>query len=235
MSLEERLELLRATGVDFVATITFTSSLAQLSGREFLSTLENVLQVKHVIVGPGFALGRGRETDSRQLAELGLELGFVFEVVPPLVEDGAVISSSAIRDALATGDVRRAAHLLGRRFSLTGPVVHGDRRGGSIGFPTANIGIGADRCLPGDGVYATRAFVGEAMFPSATNIGLRPTFGVNGRTVETHLIDFEGDLYGREIRIEFVERLRGEERFAGVEALKAQIAQDVQRAREILA
>ena len=128
-----------------------------------------------------------------------------------------------------------AAVLLGRPFSLTGPVVMGEQRGRLIGFPTANLGIGADRCLPANGVYATRAYVGEVAFPSATNIGERPTFGVNAKTIETHLIGFEGDLYGRELRVDLVERLRPEQRFAGIDALKEQIHRDVARAKEILA
>ena len=234
-SLEERLERLHDTGVDFVAPITFTSTLAQMSAREFVEVVVEALCVKRIVVGPGFALGRGREGDAERLVELGQELGFEVETVQPLVEDGQIVSSTAVRNALAEGRVRDAAALLGRPFSLSGPVVMGDQRGRTIGFPTANIAIGADRWLPANGVYATRAFVGESVVPSATNIGERPTFGANTRTVETHLIGFEGDLYGHEVRIDLVERLRPEQRFPGVDALKEQIQRDVARAREILA
>jgi riboflavin kinase/FMN adenylyltransferase len=235
LSLEERLDLLHHAGLDFVATVTFTSSLAQVAAREFVEVLAETLKLKRLVVGPGFALGRGREGNVERLEEFGADLGFHAETVPPLVEDGQVVSSTAVRNALAEGRVRDAAALLGRPFSLTGPVVLGDQRGRTIGFPTANIAIGADRWLTANGVYATRAYVGEAVFPSATNIGERPTFGVNTKTIEAHLIGFDGDLYGQELRIELVERLRPEQRFAGIDALKDQIHRDVARAAEILA
>lgn len=233
-SLEERLERLRAGGVDFVAPVTFTSTLAQVSADEFVDALVDEVKLRHIVVGPGFALGRGREGNAARLAELGEQRGFTVETVQPLVEDGQVVSSSAIRSALLEGRVADAAGLLGRPFALVGPVVQGDQRGRTIGFPTANIGIGTDRLLPANGVYATYIYIGDTRHPAATNIGERPTFGVNAKTIEAHILDFDADIYGREVRLEFVERLRPEQRFAGIEALKEQIGRDVVRAREIL-
>lgn len=233
-SLEERLERLRDSGVDFVAPLTFTSTLAQVSAEDFVDALVDEVKLRHVVVGPGFALGRGREGNAARLGELGATRGFTVETVQPLVEDGQVVSSTAIRSALLEGRVADAAGLLGRPFTLGGPVVQGDQRGRTIGFPTANIGIGPDRLLPANGVYATYAHLGDARHLAATNIGERPTFGVNAKTVEAHLLDFDRDIYGQEVRLEFVERLRPEQRFAGIDALREQISRDVERAREIL-
>jgi riboflavin kinase/FMN adenylyltransferase len=144
------------------------------------------------------------------------------------------VSATAIRAALAAGDLETVTRGLGRSYALRGPVVHGDHRGRLIGFPTANISLTADRALPAFGVYATWAYLGESRYPSATNIGMRPTFGGERVSVETHIMDFDGDIYGRMLRIELIERLRPEIKFNGVEEIKAQIGRDVERAREIL-
>ena len=231
-SLEDRLDLLMHSGVASVAQVTFTSELAQSDAPDFVRLLKEELQLALLVVGPDFALGRGRGGDVATLRALGDELGFGVEVIEFLQDDSGRVSSTDIRGALATGDIGRVSSLLGRRFSLHGPVVLGLERGRSIGFPTANVAVGADRALPAAGVYATIAHVGGRTYPSVTNIGVRPTFGEgDAMTVECHLLDFEGDLYGRDLRVELTRRLRGEVKFDGPDALKAQIRKDCDAAR----
>jgi riboflavin kinase/FMN adenylyltransferase len=231
-SLEERIELLRDAGVDFVAPVTFTSELAQLSARDFVQLLVDELRVRFMLEGPDHALGRGREGTVAVLAELGREMGYQLEVPEAFTEGDLVVSSTAVRSALAEGDMRQVAALLGRPFSLRGPVVEGARRGKSIGFPTANIGVGADHAVPPFGVYVSRAYLGEARYKSVTNIGRRPTFDKGERTIEVYLLDYKGDdFYGHDLRIDLVERLRPEKRFASAEELRVQIEHDVAAAK----
>jgi len=232
-SLEERVEQLQALGLDAVGILPFTSELAQLSPRDFLALLVDELQMRLLMVGPDFALGRNRAGTIGVMRQVGKELGFYVEVAPLLAEDGEKVGSSSIRQALAEGDVSRVAKLLGRPFSLRGPVVEGDRRGRTLGFPTANIAIGLDRALPAYGVYVTRAYVGETAYESCTSIGIRPTFDVEPRpTVETFILDFDEDIYGQEMRIDLLERLRGELRFESVDDLVAQMHEDIVHTRE---
>ncbi|HLF77078.1 MAG TPA: bifunctional riboflavin kinase/FAD synthetase [Dehalococcoidia bacterium] len=235
-SLEERLELLKALGLEVVAPLTFTSELAELSPREFVTMLRDDFGMRLLIMGPDNAFGRNREATPEKVALLGEELGFTVEVLPkPLVEADHAVSASAIRAALAAGDLETVYQQLGRHYSLRGPVVHGAERGRQMGFPTANVGVTADRALPALGIYATIAHLGENAYPSATSVGTNPTFGQAPRTVETYIMDFDRDIYERTMRVEFVSRLRDEKAFEGMEALKAQIAQDVEDARRILA
>jgi riboflavin kinase/FMN adenylyltransferase len=234
-SLEERIELLRGAGVDFVAPVTFTSELAQLPARDFVQLLVDELRVRFMLEGPDHALGRGREGTVAVLGELGRDMGYQLEVPEALTEGDLVVSSTAVRSALAEGDMQRVAALLGRPFSLRGPVVEGARRGKSIGFPTANIAVGADHAVPPFGVYVSRAYLGEARYKAVTNIGRRPTFDKGERTIEVYLLDYQGnDFYGHDLRIDLVERLRLERRFAGAEELRAQIQHDVAAAEAAL-
>jgi riboflavin kinase/FMN adenylyltransferase len=232
--LEERIELLRELGVESVAILSFTSELAQLSAREFVSLLVDELRMKLLVVGGDFALGRGREGDARTIAVIGREMGFAVEEVVLLAAGGEKVGSSAIRLALARGDMETVASLLGRLFSLRGPVVRGAERGRSLGFPTANIAFGLDRALPAFGVYVTRAYLVDGAYPAVTNIGLRPTFSEDKPTVETYILGFEGELHGQELRIELLHRLRGEMRFPSMDALKEQIEKDIAAARAYL-
>jgi riboflavin kinase/FMN adenylyltransferase len=240
-SLDEKVELLRATGVDFVAPLTFTSELAQLSPRDFIGMLVEELRMKFMLAGPDFVLGRGREGTAEVRQQLAEELGFEHEVLEMFLGSSGKVSSTAVRDALRAGDMEHVTQLLGRPFSLRGPVLHGADRGASIGFPTANIGVAPDRALPAFGVYVTRAHLPTRRggrrtrrFMSVTNIGRRPTFGGSDRAVEVHVIDFEGDIYGWELRIELLSRLRDEMRFSGAKQLAAQIKKDVAAARRLL-
>lgn len=232
--LEERIELLRGLGVDSVAILSFTSELAQLSAREFVSLLVDELRMKLLVVGSDFVLGRGREANAQALEVIGREMGFAVEEVALLTVSDEKVGSSATRLALARGDMETVASLLGRPFSLRGPIVRGAERGKSLGFPTANIALGLDRALPAFGVYVTTAYLGEGTYAAVTNIGLRPTFGEDKTTVETYILDFEGELRGQELCIELLHRLRGEMRFPNADALKEQIEKDIAAARTYL-
>ncbi len=234
-SREERLRLLRRR-VDLVIELPFTKKLADLGARDFVEMLREHLDLKMLVMGPDFALGRGREGDASLLRKLGEELGFEVEVVPPLVIRGRRVSSSAIREALSSGDIETANAMLGRSYSLEGVVVRGASRGRALGFPTANIAPDPQKLLPARGVYAALAFVNQRFYKAAVNIGVRPTFESSEEiTIEAFLIGFEGELYGAECKLHFVKRLREERRFPSAEELISQIREDVKRASEILA
>ena len=232
--LETRISLLRNLGIDIVVALSFGSELARLTARRFVQLLKEHLKMRGLIIGPDFALGRNREGDSEKLRILGEEMSFSVEVIPPVVIDGFVVSSSTIRQALTEGDMKKVEKLIGRLFSLSGQVVSGDRRGRALGFPTANLDLRAEQALPSDGVYATITHIDHDFLPSVTNIGVRPTFGGNKRLVETYILDFEGELLGQKLTIDLLDKLRGEERFDNVEQLKAQMIRDVAQARQIL-
>jgi len=233
-TLQERTRLLKAAGVDIVVPITFDRDVAGLSAREFVHILQKHLDMCGLVLGPDFALGRNRLGDPDYLRKIGQELDFRVEVVRPARLEGEVISSSAIRKLLAEGDIYKVEDMLGRRFSLEGRVVEGDRRGRTLGFPTANIKMQPEQAMPGDGIYATIAHRGRQRLNSVTNIGVRPTFDGLKRLVETYIMDFDGDIYGKRLSIELVARLRDEMKFQDAEELKVQMAKDVIKAREIL-
>ena len=234
-SLEERIELLYGTGIDFVAPLTFTSELAELGPADFVAMLYQELGMRMLLMGPDNAFGRNREGSPRRMRELGEALGFSVEVLPePLIASERPVHSTAIREALAEGELRVVEELLGRRYSIRGPVIRGEQRGRDLGYPTANIGVTPDRALPAFGVYATWAYLGESRYASATNIGRRPHFNGEAATVEAYIMDFDGDIYGRTLKLEVVERISAELKFETLDQLKAKIAQDVARAREVL-
>ncbi len=233
--LEERLALLRKTGAGHVVPLTFTKELSQYTARQFAELLVQRLRMRHLLVGPDFALGKGREGTVPVLQQIGKELGYIVSTATAFLHKGAIVSSTGVRKALADGDVQQAAELLGRTYTITGTVVEGDRRGRTIGFPTANIKSDPELAIPGDGVYSTIAIVNGRRLGAATNIGVRPTFGHNARTFETFIMDFSADIYGKQITIEFVARIRPEMKFPGVEALVAQMKKDVEKSRELVA
>ena len=234
-TLEEKASLVRSLGVDLVVPLTFTTELAALSAREFVLYLKKYLRMRGLVIGPNFALGRGREGNAAVLQSLGKELDFTVEVVEPLKLEGSLVSSTVVIEALARGDMKATTKLLGRYFSLSGPVVGGAERGHHIlGFPTANIEVEPEQALPEDGVYATLGHVGDKVYQSVTNIGVKPTFGKGERTIEAHILDFTGELYGQKLTIELVGRLRAEAKFAGPEELAVQIKHDVERAKMVL-
>ena len=236
-SLEDRLSLIMRTGLDGVATVSFTSEFAQTDAGDFVRMLVEEFNLARLIIGEDFALGRQRGGDPETLAALGQELGYEVEVIELLTNDATTkVSSTEVRNALGDSDVTLVSELLGRRFALHGPVVVGFERGRSIGFATANVAIGNDRAIPAPGVYATIAHLESGPMPSVTNIGMRPTFDDGGGlSIECHIIDFDEDIYGTDLRVEFVQRLRGERKFDGIDALVEQIGNDRDTARELLA
>jgi len=233
-TVEERTHLLKGLGVDLVVSLSFTTELAALGARQFVLLLVEHLRMRGLVVGPDFALGRGREGDFDTLRVLGDELGFTVEMEYPVTVDGSIVSSTAVRSAIARGDMARATKLLGRRFRLSGTVEGGRERGHWLGYPTANLRVDEQQALPVDGVYATISYLQGGAYASVTNIGFRPTFAETGRTIEVFLIDFDDDIYGEEVTIELVERLRGEIRFESAEELATQIGKDVEQARALL-
>jgi len=234
-SLAERIALLKREGADTVIPLSFNHEVAQLSARQFVSLLKKYLRMRGMVVGPDFALGQNREGNTDALRVLGQELGFSVTVIPPITFNGEVVSSTAIRDALADGDIKRVLNLLGRSFSLQGRVITGAGRGSElVGYPTANLDIDPKQALPADGVYATWAYIDNQAYQSMTNIGRCPTFGDNSRTVEVYLLNYNDSLYERELRIDITERLRDERRFDSTGELKEQIAEDVRQGIAIL-
>ncbi|MGD8814263.1 MAG: riboflavin biosynthesis protein RibF, partial [Anaerolineales bacterium] len=210
---EEKAVLLAKLDVSYVITLRFTDYLAKMTAETFLETIHDRLSVRGLWIGENFALGHRREGTPLFLERAGDRMGFKLHVVPPLLMDGEVVSSTRVREALRSGDVARAARYLGRPFTLPGVVVPGSDRGKTLGFPTANLSIWSERACPGPGVYACYTTVNGERYPAVTNIGVRPTFGdEDGKVlVETHLLDFQGDLYGKVMRLTFVDRLRDEQ------------------------
>jgi len=234
-TLEDRVRAFQELGIKIIAVLTFTPRVAQLSAREFISLIKKQLRMRGIMVGPDFTLGRGGEGNIDLLRALGREMKFSVEVIPPYTIDGEVVSSTLIRQALVQGDMRKVERLMGHYFHLRSKVITSDKRGRVLGFPTANLDIRPQQALPGNGIYATIAQVDGKKFPSATNIGIRPTFGEGEKTVETHLLNYKDDLYGKDIRVEFVQKLRDEQRFPSSEELKVQIEKDVREVEAILA
>ena len=233
--MDERLSLIRGLGVDFLVPISFDKDLSRLSARQFVALLQERLRMRALVIGPDFTMGHQREGDTLTLASLGREMGFVLHVVEPLADEGGhVIRSTSVRQALVRGDVTLVGEQMGRNFALTGTVVRGHGRGGPLGFPTANLRMPEGMAIPGDGIYATLAYVNDRRYMSATSIGARPTFGEDGHVVEVFILDFHGDLYDRTIRLEFVRRLRDEVRFESVRALQEQVDRDIDQTRAIL-
>lgn len=236
---ERKMELLTTTGVDRVAVIPFTEELSRWSPERFVDeVLVQSLSARAVFVGEGWRFGHKRAGDVELLQKLGEENGFEATAVDLSSGEGATVSSSRIREAVAHGDVDLAERLLGRPFDLDGEVRHGDDRGTELGFPTANIDLDPHLAHPARAVYAGRARVGESWFAAATNVGVNPTFGgdpeVTPVRIETFLLDFSGDLYGEVLRVEFWARLRDELRFASVSDLIAQMHRDVDATRKLV-
>jgi riboflavin kinase/FMN adenylyltransferase len=233
-TLADRAELLHAVGADHVVILRAEPALLALSPEAFFEDiLVRQLGAKAVAEGYDFRFGRGRSGDTARLRELCAKAGLGFEEVPPLEVGGEAVSSSRVRSALLAGEVAIAAELLGRPYRIAGTVVTGARRGRTIGFPTANL-ADVPTVLPGNGVYAVRAFVDGVQYPGAANIGPNPTFGEDARKVEVHLIGFSGDVYGKSMTVEFVAKLRDTRLFAGPGELVEQLQKDVEHARELL-
>lgn len=235
MTAEDKLELLRDSGLDGVLVLKFDLALSQLTPRDFVRAyLLDKLGVEAVVVGHSVSFGHKRAGNAAVMVELGREFGFETVVVGPVKVGGIEVSSTKVRELIVAGDLPGAARLLGRPHFLSGKVIHGRERGRTIGFPTANLDSETE-CIPPDGVYATRVMLADGAYASITNIGMRPTFHETARSIEAHIFDFNRDIYDRRIKLEIIERVRPERKFESAEALKQQIASDLKRAREILA
>jgi len=235
MTPADRLRAIEALGVDAALVLPFTRELAAMTAEAFVrDVFHDTLHVSHVVAGPDTRFGHDRGGDLAQLRRLGDELGFGAEAVEPLFVEGVRASSSAIRTAVREGDVAAAARLLGRPFRLHGPVVVGDRRGHTLGFPTANIAV-REELLPRDGVYGGRLWHGGRRHDAVVSVGVKPTFGDAPRTVEAHILDFDADLYGETVALDLVAWLRPQERFASVDDLVRQMHADLAAGRRALA
>ena len=240
-TLDQKVELLEAAGVDVVIVEPFTREFARTEPKEFIERrLYAKIKPVEVYVGYDFHFGRDREGSMRLLTELGPRLGFSVTIIPEVTVDDGDVNSTRIRELLANGDPERAARMLGRPFTVRGEVVRGDDRGRTLGFPTANLDP-ENEVLPGSGVYAGHLRMlddGEpardAFLPAVMNVGRRPTFSGEEMRAEAHILDFDGDLYGRRVELSFSVRLRAEKKFESVEALKRQIGADVENARRKL-
>ncbi|HEX6270169.1 MAG TPA: bifunctional riboflavin kinase/FAD synthetase [Anaerolineales bacterium] len=239
---DERAQFLGDMGVDVVITHPFNTDVANITARDFMSRMKEHLGLEHLVLGYDSALGKNREGNIMRLTEIGRELDYAVEVVPALSDESGVISSTEIRKLISTGNVEEAARLMGHLYSLHGPVIHGDGRGKRINVPTANLAYSHEKMIPANGIYACWAYLqGDtstalSVQRGAVNIGINPTFTPDKQvpSVEVHLLDFDREIYGQDLRLEFVARLRDELKFDSVDALVEQIWKDVARTREIL-
>lgn len=235
---DEKLEIFAQSGVSYVAVLPFTPALAAYEADRFVDeVLRRRFRLRELLVGHDHGFGRGRMGDIEVLRALGADRGFDVTVLPPVhAADGHAISSTAIRRAIAGGDLSRAAAGLGRLYSVSGTVIEGDRMGRTIGYPTLNLSApSARKLLPPDGVYAVRVQLPQGSFGGMLNLGPRPTVGDAHRRIEAHVFDASADWYGARVRLDFVARLRGTTGFDGLPALKTQLARDEQQARAALA
>ncbi|MCS5669187.1 MAG: bifunctional riboflavin kinase/FAD synthetase [Dehalococcoidia bacterium] len=233
-TVEQRVDLIKQQGIDLVVCLEFTLELSEVTAEEFAKLLSASLKMKGLILGPDSALGKDRKGDLEFMQKQGEQLGFWARSVEPLEIEGQPVKSRRIREAVANGNMAVCPELLGRNHHLSGKVVVGDQRGRTLGFPTANIEVDDQLLLPGDGIYATWAIIDGKRHQAATSIGVRPTFGLTQRLVEVFVMDFSDDLYGKTVGVEFINKVRDQEKFDGLEALIKQIKQDVDDCRQVL-
>jgi riboflavin kinase / FMN adenylyltransferase len=230
----ERALIIEQFGIDVLILAEFTTEFASQSPRDFVhNILVEELGTRHVFIGENYRFGKNRAGTPETLRSLGPELGFQVHVVPPVMVEGSLVSSSKTRELITAGRIREANLLLGREFTLQGKVIHGHHRGKGLGFPTANIKP-EPKIVPPEGVYAVYCQVGDSHYRGVMNIGKNPTFEDRRLSYEVHILDFDRNIYGEILTVFLVDRLRPEIRFANVDQLRAQIQHDVQRGREIL-
>jgi len=233
-TLDQRVELIKQQGIELVVCLEFTLEMAAVTAADFAKLLAESLNMKGLILGPDSALGKDRQGDLAFMKEQGEQLGFWARTVETLEIEGQPVKSRRIREAVASGNITICPDLLGRNHDLSGVVVVGDQRGRTLGFPTANIEVDSQLLLPGDGIYATWAIIDGKRHRSATSIGIRPTFGLTQRLVEVFIMDFSEGIYGKTVGVEFIRKVRDQEKFDGLDALIKQINQDVDDCRQVL-
>lgn len=233
---DERAEILGGMGVDAVITHPFNRDVANVTAFDFMQRLKSRVGLTHLILGYDSVLGKDREGNIPRLTEIGAELGYAVETVSALSDESGVISSTAIRKLITVGKIEEAAKLMGRPYRLRAPIVRGDHRGRTLGYPTANMGYSEDKLIPLNGVYASWASLGGEKFKAAVNIGINPTFTPEKQSVsvEAYLLDFDRDTYGETLELEFISRLRDELKFDSPEALIAQMKTDVDKTKILL-
>lgn len=233
---EEKDQILSKLGVNSVLTMRFDHSVSQLSPRDFINTLHRQLKFTCLLVGYDFRLGIDREGDLKTLEYLGDEMGFCVQAIKPFQKQSKPISSSIIRSALKKGDLNTTNTMLGYPYSIEGTVVHGDGRGKHIGIPTANLSVWKKKLLPSAGVYAAFIFINKKRFSTVVNIGFRPTFYEIPvqQTIEAHILNFSDQIYGMQIKLQFISRLRKEKKFGSVKELIKQVRKDINDAEEVL-
>ncbi|MCH7844103.1 MAG: bifunctional riboflavin kinase/FAD synthetase [Chloroflexi bacterium] len=233
-TLDQRVDLIKQQGIELVVCLEFTLELAQVTAADFAKVLAESLNMKGLVLGPDSAVGKDRQGDLAFMQQQGEQLGFWARSVEPFEIEGQPVKSRRIRDAVSNGNMAVCPELLGRNHLLSGVVVLGDQRGRTLGFPTANLEVDPQLLLPGDGIYATWAIIDGERHQSATSIGVRPTFGLSNRLVEVFVMDFSDDIYGKTIGVEFIKKVRDQEKFDGLDELVKQINQDVDDCRQVL-
>lgn len=233
----EKKEILAETGLDYAVFLAFSPALSRYSPRRFVEEiLVGRLRLDELVIGHDHGFGRGRSGDVTLLREIGTELGFAVDVVEPVLIEGAAVSSSLIRQAVSEGRLEAARTRLGRPYSARGVVVRGEQRGRDLGFPTANLSIDAtEKLLPPSGIYAVRGVLKRGVFPGALHLGPRPTFQGSPPSIELYLLDFDGEIYGEEVRVDFIRFLRPVRAFGSVASLVRQMERDVAEVRRALA
>ena len=233
-TLDQRVDLIKQQGIELFVCLEFTLELAQVTAADFAKVLAESLNMKGLVLGPDSAVGKDRQGDLAFMQQQGEQLGFWARSVEPFEIEGQPVKSRRIRDAVSNGNMAVCPELLGRNHLLSGVVVLGDQRGRTLGFPTANLEVDPQLLLPGDGIYATWAIIDGERHQSATSIGVRPTFGLSNRLVEVFVMDFSDDIYGKTIGVEFIKKVRDQEKFDGLDELVKQINQDVDDCRQVL-
>ena len=234
MSFREKYDFFKSQGIDAWCILKFDRSLAAVSAQDFVKDiLCERLGMHAIVIGYDFRFGKGRGGDHALLREMANPMGFSVTQVPPHIEEGVVVSSTRVRAALQQGEMTKAAHLLGRYFSLTARVVHGDKRGRQLGYPTANLAC-VGRTLPLAGVFVVHVDINGTLYNGVGNVGVRPSIGTNVSTVEVHIFDFDQSIYAQVIEVVFRHRIRSEKKFTQLPQLVAQIQQDAREARQYL-
>ncbi len=235
-TLDQKIELIMAAGIDHLVCLPFTKEFAKTTADKFVTEiLFKRIGVEDLVVGYDYACGRGREGDIEFLKKKGEELGFKVHIIPPVTINGMIVSSTAIRKLVKKGNMRQVRKMLGRHYQIRGVVQKGKRRGGPVvGFPTANLSINPEDLCPKPGVYAVQVVHGDRLYDGVVNIGYNPTFGDGRLGAEVHIFDFNKDIYGHEIKVNFIARIRDEKKFSGPKELAEQIRKDIEEAKEII-